>query len=608
VRRAGARVARRPPGWPAWTAAILVGLLAACSSDDAQPTPEGVLEPTVRPTSAPSPAAPQGNVALGRPVTASASLVDDPSSAAVDGDPEAVWNSGDDAPQWIEIDLGAAFDLDRLVLTVAQYPEGVTTHQVFGRGEAGSSRLLGEVRGDTSDQQQLEVSPSPAWAAVRYLRIVTTESPSWVAWREIEVYGRPAQAMAAATGQADIVFYNGNVLTMEGGPVQAIAIVGDAILAVGTDSEILALASEATHRVDLQGRTLTPGFIDSHSHRIAQRYKWGFEGADQAFQEALGQGWTGLTELAVDEAEWNELRSLADSGQLPIRVDGYLLFNTFEGDPLPEWYNAYAPGQEVGPHLRAAGLKFFIDFDSGRQLFFDPPGLAEQIRQRRGEGWQLALKAIGAQSHQLALDAIQLAEGGEDVRDARYRIEHALAQTAEQQARMARMGVIASIQPGLVGVVASWPDIQALIVEEGAETVSNWRGLIDAGVLMAGSPFNPDGVNDEYTADSHMSPMGVVYRGVTQVGLAGSRPQPWMLDHALTVEEILPLLTIDAAYAIAQEDSRGSLAPGKLADLVILSANPLAVAVEGLSDIEVLMTMIGGRVEFCLTGAPAVCP
>jgi predicted amidohydrolase YtcJ len=99
-----------------------------------------------------------------------------------------------------------------------------------------------------------------------------------------------------------------------------------------------------------------------------------------------------------------------------------------------------------------------------------------------------------------------------------------------------------------------------------------------------------------------------MYRGATQIGLGGTRPQPWMVDHALTVEEILPLLTIDAAYAIAQENSRGSLAPGKLADLVILSADPRTVAVADLLEIEVLMTMVGGEVAWCAPEAQAWCP
>lgn len=430
--------------------------------------------------------------------------------------------------------------------------------------------------------------------------------------REPTIQPAPAAAgSVAATGEPpDLIFHNGNLRTMDDArpSAQAIAVSGDRILAVGSDAEVLALAGPQTAVIDLQGRTVTPGFIDSHTHRLDQYFKWGFTQPERIIEVSLRQGWTGLVETAVNEGEWDVLLDLAARGELPIRVDGYLLFNSFDGSLLPEWYNAYQPGQTFGPTLRAAGLKFFIDFNSGRELLFDVSGLAEQIRLRRAEGWQVIMKAIAVESHQLALDAIAQAQGTEDIAEARYRLEHALAQTAEQQARMARMGVIASIQPGIVGVVAQWPDIQAFISEQGAERVMNYRGLVNAGVRLAGSPFNPDGVTEEYTYDSHMSPTGVMYRGATQIGVGGRAPAPWMVEHALTVEEILPLLTIDGAYAIFQEDTRGSLTPGKLADLVILSGDPLAVPVEGLLEIQALLTMVGGEVAWCAPGAEALCP
>jgi peptidoglycan hydrolase-like protein with peptidoglycan-binding domain len=125
---------------------------------------------------------------------------------------------------------------------------------------------------------------------------------------------------------------------------------------------------------------------------------------------------------------------------------------------------------------------------------------------------------------------------------------------------------------------------------------------------MVGSPYNPDGVNDEYTSPSHVSPLGVAYRGATQIGLGGRAPEAWMVQHALSVEEILPLLTIDAAYATMEEGERGSLVPGKFADLVLLSADPRSVPVEDLLTIEILMTMVGGEVAWCAPSAEDLCP
>ena len=81
-----------------------------------------------------------------------------------------------------------------------------------------------------------------------------------------------------------------------------------------------------------------------------------------------------------------------------------------------------------------------------------------------------------------------------------------------------------------------------------------------------------------------------------------------MLDQIITVEQALRSLTINGAYATFEEDKKGSLTSGKLADLVILSANPLTAPIEMVPDIQVLMTMIGGTVEYCVQGQIAPCP
>jgi hypothetical protein len=110
-------------------------------------------------------------------------------SGAVDGSPEFIWNSGDFAPQWIEIDLGAPQSIGRVALLSAQSPEGDTVHRVLARASAGDPyELLHEFAGFTSDAQWIHYSPQEPWENVRYLRIKTIGSPSWVAWREIQVY------------------------------------------------------------------------------------------------------------------------------------------------------------------------------------------------------------------------------------------------------------------------------------------------------------------------------------------------------------------------------------------------------------------------------------
>lgn len=410
--------------------------------------------------------------------------------------------------------------------------------------------------------------------------------------------------------EAVVIFTNGIVLTMDSSNpvVEGVAIQGNKILAVGGIDDVLKHRGDNTIVIDLEGRTLMPGFIDSHTHRISQRYKWGLSTVEEAAQEALSQGWTGLTELAVDESQLNELLEAAEQGVLKVRVNVYLTANTFEGDPLPEWYAAYRPGQQIGSYLRIAGLKVFIDRNSGRTLYWEQDELNEFLRQRQAEGWQIAIKAIGIQSHELLISAYESLLQGHDSRDYRYRIEHSLAVNDAQLSRMVQAQLIASIQPSFPGVLWYEPDIQALVDEEGLENIFRWREYYDAGVLMAASPYNPDGFHEELTLPSHVSPMGLLYRSVTQIGLDNSQPEPWMLEKSLIVAEILPLLTIDGAYATFEDDLRGSLMVGKLADMVILSDNPLQSSPEQLQNIQPLMTMVDGKVEYCAGGYEAFCP
>ena len=420
----------------------------------------------------------------------------------------------------------------------------------------------------------------------------------------------PATSAAPTTaGSADIVFMNARALTMDpANPLaQAVALQGNKIIAVGTNEQALAASGERSVIIDLQGHTLTPGFIDSHTHRLAQFYKWNFSTLEQAVADALSQGWTGVVDTAVNPENVEGLRATGARGGMRIRLNGYLTANGFLGEPLGEWYNAYSPGQEVAPNVRFAGLKIFIDSDSGRKLHFEQSALNEYLRQRRAEGWQISMKAIGQNSHALALTAIESVLQGQTNEAARFRLEHSLAVSDDQLREMGQKRIIVGFQPSMPGVVWYLEDIHALVREQGQANTFRWPEYLQAGVIMAASPYNPDGINQELTQASHMSPMGLLYRSVTQVGLGGSQPEPWMLERALTVEQLLPMLTINGAYGVMQENLLGSLTPGKLADMVVLSEDPLQVQAGRLKEIAVLMTMVDGKVEYCAAGSDSYC-
>jgi probable HAF family extracellular repeat protein len=157
------------------------------------------------PDLAPGPDAPASltNLALGRPVVASATWSRpgyDPSKA-VDGDPYTYWSSGLPAPQWIEVDLGDDYVIGSITAWVTMLPNGITRHRFLVRSETRPWVEWTNVwthEGPTGDLQRLTARPTSgsmgaAWRHVRYVRVLSEVSPSWIAWREIEVYGGAAQ-------------------------------------------------------------------------------------------------------------------------------------------------------------------------------------------------------------------------------------------------------------------------------------------------------------------------------------------------------------------------------------------------------------------------------
>lgn len=105
---------------------------------------------------------------------------------AIDRDVTTQWSSGAVPPQWIQLDLGAEVDISKVRLNVSQTPPGPTTHQIYGGATPDQMLLISTLDGVTNDGQWLEVN-TPA-KKVRYIKITSTKSPSWIAWREIEVY------------------------------------------------------------------------------------------------------------------------------------------------------------------------------------------------------------------------------------------------------------------------------------------------------------------------------------------------------------------------------------------------------------------------------------
>jgi F5/8 type C domain len=128
--------------------------------------------------------------------TASQSSSDTTPSNAFDGNPNVGWNAGGNVPQWIQFDLGGLYALSDVKLLTEQTPSGYTSHAFTGLDINGNTiAQFGSLQGNTSDDQWLDF-PISNQTPVRYLRIQTVQSPSWVAWREIQVYAAPTASVS----------------------------------------------------------------------------------------------------------------------------------------------------------------------------------------------------------------------------------------------------------------------------------------------------------------------------------------------------------------------------------------------------------------------------
>jgi predicted amidohydrolase YtcJ len=426
----------------------------------------------------------------------------------------------------------------------------------------------------------------------------------------------------AGSGQApDLVLHGANVLTMDPDDptASAIAVLGDRIAAVGSDEEILPLAGASTTVVDLDGLTVTPGFIDSHSHWIGDRELYGVSTPQEAIRTALEGGWTSINELFVNQDRLDELTALDASDELRLRVNAYLPVNYGTDQKFGFWFQDLTPGEQIGPRLRLAGAKFFIDGcgpstyylreprDDGDRGQFDwkRRQLRRLVARIHDAGWQIAAHACGDAAIDEILDALELAFDGEPGRPFRARIEHLIVSRDEQFDRMRRLGMIASFQPTFVDT--SWrADLEEVFGPARRGLLGRWRDMVDhPGLLTMGSTDTPYGEGPDLGPSSVMDALA---QATTRKAEPDDPVPRWMRQQRLTIDQALRLFTTEGAYGIFAEDDLGMIAPGMLADLVVLSEDPHDAPRLELERIDVLMVFVGGELEVCSPQTPVVCP
>jgi predicted amidohydrolase YtcJ len=240
--------------------------------------------------------------------------------------------------------------------------------------------------------------------------------------------------------------------------------------------------------------------------------------------------------------------------------------------------------------LRAGYLKAFMDGTLGSQTarLLDGGGveitsrdeLAEIVRRAARLGWPVAVHAIGDQANRDALDAFEETTSEWRPRGLRQRIEHAQLVAWEDVPRFAELGVIASVQ---FSHAPSDRDLADRFWAGKTDRAYAYRSLRDAGARL---------VNGSDAPVEELDPLAGLRAGVLRT--LDDRP-PWHPEQTLTVQEALEATTVTPSWLAGDERRRGKLLPGYLADLVVLTRDPLACEPEELAEVEVVATMVGGR-------------
>ncbi len=278
---------------------------------------------------------------------------------------------------------------------------------------------------------------------------------------------------------------------------------------------------------------------------------------------------------------------------------------------LDKWEQLAAVGIQNnygGEWVNICGLKGFVDGIMGNstamfrepydhtpesrgrwRTMMSPPGNMEQlILAADAAGLTATIHAIGDLAVDTLLDMVEMATATNGPRDRRFRMVHAQVVEPDDFARFGELGVIAEVNPFHAIDDMRWMEDR---IGERSVGAYAFRSLKDGGALLVFGSDWPGTNAAWYPTD----PMQMIYAAVTRKTLDGFPEGGWYPEQRLTVQEALEAHTINGAYAAFEEDVKGKLAPGYMADLAVLSQNLFEIDPDAIKDVRVLRTMVNGK-------------
>ena len=244
----------------------------------------------------------------------------------------------------------------------------------------------------------------------------------------------------------------------------------------------------------------------------------------------------------------------------------------------------------VEAHTAAMLAPYSDDPSQTGKLFWDPAKYTQAVAELDRRGLQIFTHAIGDKAVRLALDAYQNATETNHTNDARPRIEHIETISAQDVPRFGKQGVIASFQP-----LHAYPDDDTLNIwarnvgPERAQRAWVWHSIETTGGRLAfGSDWPVVTLN----------PWPGVQNALTRQTTDGNPPGGFVPSERISLEDTITAYTLGAAFAGRREKTEGSLEPGKLADLIVLSQDLFKVKPSEIAKTEVLLTIVGGKVVY----------